>query len=104
MPFHVAILGAGPGGYICAIRCAQFGLKTLLIEERELGGVCLNRGCIPTKTILQSAHLFHDVCRSAKFGVNVENPSYDYGVVAARREKVMAHLAEMGVGAKGTKQ
>ena len=92
MPFHVAILGAGPGGYICAIRCAQFGLKTLLIEERELGGVCLNRGCIPTKTILQSAHLFHDVCRSAKFGVNVENPSYDYGVVAARREKIVGQL------------
>ena len=92
MSFHVAILGAGPGGYICAIRCAQFGLKTLLIEERELGGVCLNRGCIPTKTILQSAHLFHDVCRSAKFGVNVENPSYDYGVVAARREKIVGQL------------
>lgn len=92
MPFHVAILGAGPGGYICAIRCAQFGLKTLLIEERELGGVCLNRGCIPTKTILQSAHLFHDVCRSAKFGVNVENPSYDYGVVAARCEKIVGQL------------
>ena len=91
MSFHVAILGAGPGGYICAIRCAQFGLKTLLIEERELGGVCLNRGCIPTKTILQSAHLFHDVCRSAKFGVNVENPSYDY-VVAARREKIVGQL------------
>ena len=92
MSFHVAILGAGPGGYICAIRCAQFGLKTLLIEERELGGVCLNRGCIPTKTILQSAHLFHDVCRSAKFGVNVENPSYDYGVIAARREKIVGQL------------
>ncbi|MBR2694325.1 MAG: dihydrolipoyl dehydrogenase [Thermoguttaceae bacterium] len=92
MPFQVAILGAGPGGYICAIRCAQFGLKTLLVEERELGGTCLNRGCIPTKTILHSAHLYHDVCRCAKFGIQVENPAYDYGAVAARRDKIVGQL------------
>ena len=92
MPFHVAILGAGPGGYVCAIRCAQFGLKTLLVEERELGGTCLNRGCIPTKTLLQSAHLYHDVCRCGKFGVNVSDPSFDYGAIAARRDKIVGQL------------
>ncbi|MGI5831067.1 MAG: dihydrolipoyl dehydrogenase [Thermoguttaceae bacterium] len=97
MQFDTAVLGAGPGGYVCAIRCAQYGLKTLLIEEKELGGTCLNRGCIPTKTLLHSARLFHDIRHFAKFGIKVENPSFDYGVITSRSEKIVGQLRE-GIG------
>ena len=57
MTYDVVIIGGGPGGYTCAIRCVQYGLKTALIEKDELGGTCLNRGCISTKTLLFSADL-----------------------------------------------
>ena len=92
MQFDTAILGAGPGGYICAIRCAQYGLKTVLFEERDLGGTCLNRGCIPTKTILHSAHLFSQARRFEKFGIQTGELSFDYPVIAARRDKIVGQL------------
>lgn len=92
MKYDAAILGSGPGGYICAIRCAQYGLKTLLVEERELGGTCLNRGCIPTKTLLHSAQLFRQTRNLAKFGVHAENPTFDFSEIAARRDKIVSQL------------
>ncbi len=88
--YDVAILGAGPGGYVCALECARLGLKTALIEARELGGTCLNRGCIPTKTLLHSAEVYRETLEAAKFGVSATDVSFDYSVANARREKVVA--------------
>lgn len=88
--YDVAILGAGPGGYVCALDCARLGLKTALIEARELGGTCLNRGCIPTKTLLHSAEVYREALEAAKFGVSATDVSFDYSVANARREKVVA--------------
>ena len=88
--YDVAILGAGPGGYVCALDCARLGLKTALIEARELGGTCLNRGCIPTKTLLHSAEVYREALDAAKFGVSATDVSFDYSVANARREKVVA--------------
>lgn len=88
--YDVAILGAGPGGYVCALDCARLGLKTALIEARELGGTCLNRGCIPTKTLLHSAEVYRETLEASKFGVSATDVSFDYSVANARREKVVA--------------
>ena len=70
--YDIAILGGGPGGYVAAIRAAQKGAKTVLIEEESLGGVCLNVGCIPTKTLLRSAQAYQEVVQAARFGVVVQ--------------------------------
>ncbi|MFB0920508.1 MAG: FAD-dependent oxidoreductase, partial [Oscillospiraceae bacterium] len=90
--YDVAVLGGGPGGYECAIRCAQYGLKTVLIEARELGGTCLNRGCIPTKSLLQSAHMYEAVLNSSAFGVKSEGVSFDYKKMAERKDSVVLSL------------
>lgn len=90
--FDVAVLGAGPGGYEAAIRCTQYGLKTALIEARELGGTCLNRGCIPTKALLHSAELYEEAKDAAKFGVSTGDVSYDYTKIAANKDAVVAKL------------
>lgn len=90
--YDLAIIGAGPAGYVAAQRAAAAGLSVLLFEKNELGGVCLNEGCIPTKTLLQSAKLL-DQSRSAdKYGVVLENPRLDYAKVLARKDKVTKKL------------
>ncbi len=85
--FDVVVLGAGPGGYVAAIRSAQLGLKTAIIEERYWGGVCLNVGCIPSKALLRNAELAHIFTQEQQtFGINVEGSvSFDYGVAFQRR-------------------
>lgn len=90
--FDVAILGAGPGGYETAIRCAQYGLKVALIEAAELGGTCLNRGCIPTKALLHSAEVYENAKHAAGFGVNIGEVSYDYAAIAANKDAIVARL------------
>lgn len=90
--FQVAVLGGGPGGYEAAIRCSQLGLKTALIEARELGGTCLNRGCIPTKALLHSAELFEEAKNAAAFGVKAENVSFDFAAMAKHKDGVVARL------------
>ena len=75
--FDAIVVGGGPGGYECAIRLSQNGLKTALVEEAELGGTCLNRGCIPTKTLLHSADIYHDAKNGAPFGVSADNVTFD---------------------------
>lgn len=90
--YDVVVLGGGPGGYECAIRCAQYGLKTALVEARELGGTCLNRGCIPTKALLQSAHCYQDAKESGRYGVFAGNVAYDYESVAKYKDGVVAKL------------
>ena len=92
MSFDLAIIGAGPGGYVAAQRAAAQGLKTVLFEERELGGVCLNEGCIPTKTLLYSAKLYEHASGSEKYGVSVEGASLDFSKVIARKDKVTKKL------------
>lgn len=94
---NVAIVGAGPGGYVAAIRAAQLGQKVTLVEREKAGGTCLHRGCIPSKALLHGAHVFETVQRAAEFGVRLPGPAtVDYAALAARKDKVVAQL-EKGV-------
>ena len=72
MDFDVVVLGSGPGGYVTAIRAAQLGFKTAVIEKESLGGVCLNWGCIPTKALLKSANVFEYIKHAADYGIEVK--------------------------------
>jgi len=90
--FEVAVIGGGPGGYVAAIASAQLGMKTVLIEKDSLGGTCLNRGCIPTKSLLHSAEVYTEAKESAEYGINVENVTFDYAKVAARKDAVVSRL------------
>ncbi len=90
--FDVAVLGGGPGGYIAAIRAAQLGKSVALVEKRELGGTCLNRGCIPTKALLHCAELYEDMKAAARVGIMAQGLSYDYGKMAAYRNEVVVRL------------
>jgi dihydrolipoamide dehydrogenase len=91
--YDVAVIGGGPGGYVCAIRCAQLGKKTVLVENRELGGTCLNRGCIPTKALLHTAELYDEVKNHGKeLGLVTDSITVDYAALADRKDKVIARL------------
>ena len=90
--FRVMILGGGPAGYTAAIRCAQNGLETVLFESRQVGGTCLNRGCIPTKSLLHGAETLCTVREAASVGVNAEFCGYDLDKMYARRDEVVAKL------------
>lgn len=92
MKYDVAVLGGGPGGYEAAIRCSQYGLKTVLIEARELGGTCLNRGCIPTKALLHGAEFYDEAKSAQEFGVFFDNLAFDYEKLAANKDKVVSRL------------
>jgi len=92
MQYDLIVLGGGPGGYLAAERAGGAGLKVLLIEERNVGGVCLNEGCIPTKTLLHSAKLFDHCKDGKKYGVTCENPVLDHASVMARKDKVVRKL------------
>jgi dihydrolipoamide dehydrogenase len=86
------VIGAGPGGYVAAIRAAQLGLRTAVVERDAVGGVCLNRGCIPTKAMLRSADLFTTMQHSGDYGILADNVRLDYESVVHRREKVVKQL------------
>ena len=86
--FDVIILGGGPAGYVCAVRCAQLGLSTAVVERDKMGGVCVNIGCIPTKALLHSAHLAHALHSAADFGITVGDVKTDYGVAMKRSRRV----------------
>lgn len=90
--YKVAVLGSGPGGYVAAIRAAQLGASVAVIEERELGGTCLNRGCIPSKALIESARAFKIAKNAADFGVNLENPKPDFKAVRQRQAKILETL------------
>lgn len=90
--YDIAILGSGPGGYVAAIRAAGLGLSVCLIEKGDLGGLCLNAGCIPTKTLLRSAHLVHEIKHAAALGIKVDSVSFDFNVLMQRKEKVVEQL------------
>lgn len=97
--YDLIILGGGPAGYNAAERAGSAGLKTLVIEERALGGVCLNEGCIPTKTLLYSAKIYDYAKHGADYGVTFGNASIDHSFVVNRKNKVVKQLVS-GVGAK----
>lgn len=92
MTYDLIIIGGGPGGYRAAERAAEGGLATLLFEERALGGVCLNEGCIPTKTLLYSAKLFDGAAHGEKYGVTAGGLALDHARVVARKDKVVRTL------------
>src|SRR6202167_3718759 len=95
--FDVIIIGSGPGGYVTAIRAAQLGYKTAIVERAYLGGICLNWGCIPTKALLRSAEIFHYLSHAKDYGLSVEKVSYDPTAVVARSRAVAKRLND-GVG------
>lgn len=90
--FDVIVLGSGPGGYVAAIRCAQLGLKTAIVERENLGGICLNWGCIPTKALLRSAEVFHQMQHAKAYGLAADNVRADLGAVVARSRGVAKQL------------
>ncbi len=96
--FDVLVVGGGPGGYLCAERAAQNGLKAAVFEKKALGGTCLNEGCIPTKTLLNSSKMYRHAKESANFGVTAENVKYDHAKVIERKDGVVKTLVA-GVGA-----
>ena len=90
--YQLIVIGAGPGGYEAAIRAAQLGLTTALIERRDVGGTCLNRGCIPTKAMLHSAQLYREAANFELFGLHTENTSFDWAKVHQRKNAVVVKL------------
>ncbi len=96
--FDLLVIGGGPGGYLCAERAAQGGLKVALFEKRALGGTCLNEGCIPTKTLLNSSKMYRHATESEVYGVTATGVSYDHAKVIERKNKVVKTLVS-GVGA-----
>ena len=96
--FDVIVIGAGPGGYVCAIRAAQLGFKTAIVDKQWLGGVCLNVGCIPSKALLKNADVAHTLReRGKEFGFTLENLTLDYSVAVKRSRQVSDRLVK-GVG------
>ncbi len=91
--FDIIIIGGGPGGYVAAIRAAQLGFKTALVEREHLGGICLNWGCIPTKALLRSSEIYHLMHRLDEFGLKAEKISFDFKKVIERSRKVSAQLS-----------
>ncbi|KAL0263787.1 UNVERIFIED_CONTAM: hypothetical protein PYX00_011085 [Menopon gallinae] len=90
--YDIAIIGAGPGGYVAAIRAAQLGFKVVVVEKENLGGICLNWGCIPTKALLTSASVFNYAKNANKYGVDVSSPKADLTAMVQRSRKVSAQL------------
>ncbi len=90
--YDCVVIGSGPGGYVAAIRAAQLGMKTAVVERDKVGGRCLNYACIPAKAVLRSADLLSEVRDAHEFGLKVNGVEVDYPAVQARREKVVATL------------
>jgi len=97
LDFDLIVIGSGPGGYTAAIRAAQLGMKTAIVERELLGGICLNWGCIPTKALLKSGEIFETMNHAADYGLIAEKPTYDFAKVIDRSRKVAKQL-NGGVG------
>jgi len=109
--FDVVVIGAGPGGYVAAIRASQLGLKVAIVEREHMGGICLNWGCIPTKAMLRSSEVFHLMHRAKEFGLKVEGIEYDLDAVVKRSRGVakqlnggVVHLMKKNFGQDGQRR
>ncbi len=92
--YDVIVIGAGPGGYVAAIKQQKFGLKTAIIEERRAGGTCLNRGCIPAKAMIHASSLYREMKEAERFGVLASDVTYDYGKIVAYKEETTDKLVQ----------
>lgn len=92
--YQLIVIGAGPGGYTAALRAAKLGLHAAIVERREVGGTCLNRGCIPTKTLLHASQVYSDAAEGARMGVHAGNISYDMGEIFAYKRSVSDKLRQ----------
>ncbi len=92
--FDIIVLGSGPGGYVTAIRASQLGLKTAIVEKENLGGVCLNWGCIPTKALIKSAQVFDYLKHASDYGLNAENVDKDFGAIVNRSRSVAEGMSK----------
>ena len=90
--YDLIVVGSGPGGYVTAIRGAQLGMKTAIVEKADLGGVCLNWGCIPTKALLRSAEVYHNMQHAADYGLSA-NPSFDLQKIVKRSRNIASQLS-----------
>lgn len=90
--FDIAVIGAGPGGYVAAIKAAQMGKSVALIEKQHLGGTCLNVGCIPSKALLSNAGIYHKIKHAKDFGINVDNVTFDYEKMKERKDGVVSKI------------
>src|SRR6201989_3173810 len=90
--FDIVIIGSGPGGYVAAIRAAQLGFKTAIIEKSYLGGICLNWGCIPTKALLRSAEIYHYMQHAKDYGLSADNVKFDPAAVIKRSRGVAGRM------------
>lgn len=94
MNYDIMIVGSGPGGYVAAIRAAQLGFKTAVVEREALGGICLNWGCIPTKALLKSANVFEYINHAADYGINIQGSTLDFGNVIQRSRGVADNMSK----------
>src|SRR5690606_12599812 len=92
--YDIIVLGSGPGGYVTAIRASQLGFKTVVIEKESLGGVCLNWGCIPTKTLLKSTQVFEYLKNAGDYGLTVNEYDKDFGAVIKRSRNVAGGMSK----------
>ena len=93
MDYQLIVIGAGPGGYVAALRAAKLGLKVAVVENREPGGTCLNRGCVPTKTLLHSSRIYSDVLRGENIGITADGIKIDIAAVFARKRSICEKLS-----------
>src|SRR5262249_9244752 len=96
-PYDVVVIGSGPGGYVAAIRCAQLGLRTACVERENLGGICLNWGCIPTKALLRSAQVLETLHRAPEFGI-IAGAVRPHSPAMIQRSRGIADKVSKGVG------
>ena len=90
--FDIIVIGSGPGGYVAAIRAAQLGMKTAVVERKHLGGICLNWGCIPTKALLRTGEIYETIKHASDFGISVKEIDFDIKKVVERSRQVAAQL------------
>ena len=92
--YDLIVIGSGPGGYVAAIRASQLGLKVAVVEKAELGGICLNWGCIPTKALLKSAQVFEYISHAKDYGIDVKDASVDFGGMVKRSREVAGGMSK----------
>lgn len=96
--FDLIVIGSGPGGYVSAIYAAKHGMKTAIIEAKELGGTCLNKGCIPTKTLLKSSHLYYECKQANDFGIHIQDVTFSMNEIIDRKDRIVSSIRD---GIKG---